>query len=802
MPPGAPKDLRSAEADVAAAVAKAVVDSLDAALPPDLTPGDIVGEAVRPHAGNFPAVERILSSVTEALLTVDPDSAVRIVLDEATMAACLAVIPSDVAELVRSQIALLATSVTAQTLLPQGQRPDELLPIEAYAERIVAGGIKALRKVPTAKLSRHIEDVAAKALTVAPPFLYEEIAASAARTSSAGAVVLAPLTGGASNLLKTLLSGVPESREEVGAIVAGVLRGRGDSVIAAVKVELANTRPAFTTYTDAILEGYRLVTEDHGEYHITWLRQEGASLDRAGIVSGAAARWPAEVQKFTRLAMELPGSNPTVEIARAAGRAVPLLAPQAAAYCIGIRDAEPGDIARGFVEGAHSSVTGAIVARQLSAMGTIAGSDVREVVAGAVAGAVTTGKEDTLPALTFAAARASRFPADVAEQGIETGPAALRHAAGLGALAADAGPPTELIARIEALLASDAPQKAAFTTGATAITRAQADVRQFLVAAVEGLAAAGSDDARLAVIRGVALVNPRGAAVTAAAGIAHTDERLWPAVTEAAIQASPGKAASIALAAAAAGALRKDGAKGLNDHVLRALFFHPERASDIAAAAVVAEPARAPQIARAAAMRSGPSTARMVPALLAFAQTSGKLDPALSGQIVSAVVSGLLEAGLRDAETGAITTAVDAAVQWACTTEAATGATGATKTIALLATPQISLAPGGILDGVIAAATGASKKHGLAIARVAAETLATFTRGQFTDAGGHLAAIIRQAGALNFSGQPASDLELRNAIAFGITAHTANEAGASALDVVNYSRASGTGRPVSAFRDE
>jgi hypothetical protein len=43
---------------------------------------------------------------------------------------------------------------------------------------------------------------------------------------------------------------------------------------------------------------------------------------------------------------------------------------------------------------------------------------------------------------------------------------------------------------------------------------------------------------------------------------------------------------------------------------------------------------------------------------------------------------------------------------------------------------------------------------------------------------------------------------VRNAIAFGITGHNATEAGASALDVVNYSRASGTGRPVTAFRDE
>jgi hypothetical protein len=730
---------------------------------------------------------------------------VRIVLDEATTAACLAVSPADVAELVRSQIALLATSAIAQTLPPQSERrPDELLPIEAYAGRIVAGGIKALRKVPTAKLSLHIQDVAAKALTTAPPYLYEEVAFAAAGTSSSGAVVLAPLTGGASNLLKTLLSGVPETREDIGAIVGGVLRARGETVIAAVKVELANTRPAFTGYTDAILEGYRRTAQDHGEYHVTYLRNEGASFDRAGLVTGAAARWPAEVQKFTRLAMELPGSNSTVEITRAAGRAVPLMAPQAAAYCVGVRDTKPGDIVRGFVEGAHGSVAGAIVARQFSAMGAISGGDVREVFASAVAGAVTSGKESEFPSLAFAAARASRFPTDVAEQGLESGPAPLRYAAGLGALAADMGPPAELIQRVEALLAGDPRQKTAFSVGATAVTRAQADVRQFLAAAVEGLTAAESDEARLAVVRGVSMVNPRGAAVTAAAAVAHSDEKLWSAVTEAAIQASPGKAASIALATAAAGALRKDGAKGLTDHVLRALFLHPERASDIAAAAVVADPGRAPQIAHAAAMRTGTQTSRMVPALLAFAQPAGKPDATRSAQIVSAVVRGLLEANLRDAETGAITAAIDAAVQWACTTEAATGAggSGPAKPIALLATPQISLAPGGLIESVTAAATGASPKHGIAVARVAAETLATFTRGHFTDADGRLAAIVRAAGALDFSGQPASDLAVRNAIAFGITAHTATAAGASALDMVNYSRTSGTGRPVSAFRNE
>ncbi len=796
---------------MAAAVAKAVVDFLDVALQPDLTPADVVSEAVRKHAGNFAAVEKILSSVTEALLTVEPDGAVRAVLDEATTAACLAVSPQDVGELVRSQIALLATSATAQTLTPKGGRPpDELLPVEAYAERIVAAGIKALRKVPTAKLGRHIEDVAAKALSVAPSHLFEEIAASAARTSSSGAVVLAPLTGGASNLLKTLLSGVPDTREDVGAIVAGVLRGRGETVLAAVKVELANTKPAFSAYTDAVLEGYRRCATDHGEYHFTYLRQEGAGFDRAGLISGAAARWPAEVQKFTRLAMEQPGSNSIVEIARAAGRAVPLLAPQTAAYCIGIRDVKPGDIARGFVEGAHVVVTAAIVARQLSAMGTISGADVREVFAGGVAGAIATGKEREVPTLAFEAARASRFPADVAEQGIASGPPSLRHLCGLGALAADVAPPEELIQRIGLLLAGDPAQKAAFDAGASAVTRTQSDVRNFLSASTEGLAAATDDTSRLAVIRGVTLVNPRGAAVIAAAGIAKTDEKLWPAVTEAVVQSSPTKAASIQLAAAAAAGMRKSGAKGLSEHVLRALFLHPERASDIAAAAVVADPAHAPQIAQAAAMRTGASTARMVPALLAFAQTqagtpTNGADAIRAGEITAAVVTGILEAGLRDGETGAITSAVDAAVQWACTVEAAAASAGSgapAKTVALLAAPQVSLAPGGIVESVIKSAVGASKKHGIAIARVAAETLTGFTLGQFTGADGRLGAIVREAGALNFSGSAATELEVRNAIAFGITAHNATEAGASALDTINYSRASGTGRPVTAFRDE
>ena len=168
------------DAQVGEAVGKALADFLDVALPPDLLPGDIVGEAVQARAGNVPAVVAILSGVTEALLTLEAEPAVRGVLDEATTAACLAVAPQDVAEVVRSQIALLATSGTAQMLLYKGKDPlDELLPVEAYAERIVAGAIKALRKVPTQKLARHIEDVAARALSVAPAYLYEEIAASA-----------------------------------------------------------------------------------------------------------------------------------------------------------------------------------------------------------------------------------------------------------------------------------------------------------------------------------------------------------------------------------------------------------------------------------------------------------------------------------------------------------------------------------------------------------------------------------------------------------------------------------------------
>jgi len=800
---GSPSD-----ADIGAAVAKAALDFLAVALPPDLTPADVVGEAVRTRAGQLPAVEQILSAVTEALLTLDPDPGVRAVLDEAVTAACLAVTPGDVAELVRSQIALLATSPTAQSLLPKGPRPpDELLPIEAYAERIVAGGIKALRKVPTRRLDQHIQDVAARALTVAPPYLYEEIAAAAARTSSSGAVVLAPLTGGASNLLKTLLQGVPENPEDIGAIVAGVLRGRGAPVIAAVRVELANTRPAFASFTDAVLEGFRRCAGDQGEYHITYLRQEGAKFDRAGLITGAAARWPSEVQKFTQLALQEPGTNSTFEIARAAARAVPLLAPPTAAYCVGTRDVKPGELVQGFIEGAPAVVLGAIVGRQLTAMGTVAGENVRAVVAGAVAGAVGTGRDFTLPMLAREAARASRFPADVAEQGIAGAPPALRYVVGLGALAADVAPAAALTERISQLLAADPAQQAAFASGATAIARTQANLRDFLPATLSGLASAGSEAARIAVIHGVTLVNPRGAAAIAAAGIAGTDRTLWPAVIDAATQCSPGKAASIQLAAAAASGLRQSGSGGLTEHVLRSLFLHPSQASDIAAAAVIAAPGQAAGIARAAATRSGSATARMVPALLAFAQpgtsqTDAAARVATSGRIVAAVIAGLLEADLRERETGAITSSVDAAVLWACTTEAAANGTGPAHTVALLSAPQVTLAPGGLLETVIHAAVAASPRHGLAVARVTAETLTSFTRGQFTEAAARLSAIVREAGTLSFSGQPASGVETSEAIAFGITAHLAGQAGARALEVVNYSRSDGLGRPVTAFQDE
>ncbi len=74
-PPGTPS-----ERDVATAVAKAVVDSRDFVLQPDLTPADVVGETVRTDAGNLAAVKRFLSAVTDALLTVEPDPGVRAVV--------------------------------------------------------------------------------------------------------------------------------------------------------------------------------------------------------------------------------------------------------------------------------------------------------------------------------------------------------------------------------------------------------------------------------------------------------------------------------------------------------------------------------------------------------------------------------------------------------------------------------------------------------------------------------------------------------------------------------------------------
>ena len=798
------------DADVAAAVGKAVIDFLNVELSTDLMAADIVTEAVRTRAGNVAAVDAILSGVTEAILTVEPDPGVRAVLDEATTSACLAVAPQDVAELVRSQIALLSTSAVAQTLLPRGKRPpDELLPVEAYAERIVAGAIKAVRKVPTAKLARHIEDIAAKALSVAPAYLFEEIAAASARSSSSGTVVLAPLTGGSSNLLKALLNGVPNTAEDVGAIVAGVLRGRGDGVAAAVRVELTNTRPAFTAYTDAILAGFHQVATEHQEFHITFLREGGAKFDRAGLVIGAAALWPSEVLKFAQISMETPGSNTTLEIARAAGRAVPLMASAAAAHCVGTRGTKPEEIAQGFVEGAHPSVVGSIVARQLSAMGTIAGEDAKRVVAGAILGARNSAKEHVLAPLAFEAARASRFPIDVVDQGLASAPPALKYVVAIGALAADTGSAPELIQRVEAALADDPAQKAAFSTGAAAVVQVQADVRNFLAATLSGLAAARSDEARLAVITGVCLVNPKGAAVVAAAGIAKSDEKLWNAVTEVAIIAGPAKAAGIRLASDAARSLRRSAANGFAENVARSLFLHPGHAADIAAAAVVTAPESAPQIAQAAALRTGVRAARMVPALLAFSQlqrpdASKSEQAAAAGRITAAIVTGIREAQLREGETNAITEAIDAAVQWACTSDAA-GAAGigsAPQPLPLLAAPPVSLAAGGAIEGVVQAAVSASKNHGIAIARVTAETLAAYSRGTFTDAEGRLTAIVRSAGAVNFSGQPATGSDIRNAVAFGITGHQATTAGASALDMVNYSRKDGTNRPVTAFRDQ
>lgn len=800
----------ASDADVAEAVGKAVVDFLDGTLPTDLTPADVVTEAVRTRAGNRVAVDAILTGVTEAILTLEPDSRARAVLDESTTAACLAVTPEDVAELVRSQISLLTTSVVAQSLLPVGKRPaDALLPVEAYTERIVAGAIKAVRKVPTAKLARHIEDIVAKALSVAPSYLFDDIAAASARSSSSGTVVLAPLTGGSSNLVKTLLNGVPNTQEDVAAVVAGVMRGRGDSVAAAVRIELANNRPAFTAYTDAVLAGVHQVAIEHRDFHVTFLRDEGAKFDRAALVAGAAALWPSEVLKFAQLSMEMPGSNTTLEIARAAGRAVPLMAPEAAAYCAGTRGTKAEDVVQGFVEGAHPLVVGSIVARQLSAMGTIAGGDAKRVVAGAIAGARNSGKEHVLAPLCFEASRVSRFPIDVADQAMASVPPAMKYIAAISVVAADIGSAPELIQHVESVLAEDPAQKAAFSIGAAAVVQVQADVRNFLAATISGLSAASSDAARLAVIYGVTLVNPKGAPVVAAAGIAKCDEKLWNAVTEVASVAGPAKAASVRLASDAARSLRKSPANGFNDFVGRALFLHPSRAADIAAAAVVTLPESAPQIARAASTRAGAAAARMVPALLAFSQlqrsdASRSEHIAAAGRITAAVVTGIGEAQLRDGETAAITGAVDAAVQWACLSESAgvSGKTTVARPIALLSAPPVSLAVGGAIESVVQSAVAASKAHGIAIARVAAETLATYSRGTFTDAEGRLAAIVRSAGALNFSGQPATELDIRNAVDFGITAHNASAAGASALDVVNYSRKDGINQPVTAFRDQ
>ncbi len=794
----------SAPAELAGAVALAMNDYFAGVLPSEVTIADLARESVR-HRDAARSAPAIAAAIARAILAGASGAEAEAHFENATSAACLAATPKLAAEIVSSEIAVLAAAPLSIGIAGDHEGEGKaLIAPEAYAGKVVSGAIRAIRKVPTADMARDVEDIAARALAATPAHLVQEIAAAVSRASASGGVILSPLTGGADNLLKTMLLAVPDTKEDAAAVLAGVLRGRGDSVYVPVRTEAAAARPACAEFLGVVADTFHLVAASAKPLTAAYITGEGAGLDRAALLWGACARWPGEAPKFTQFALEDLETNTPAEIVRAAVRAVQSSAAQTVAVAAGVAGVDLGEIARGATEGAHGALAGAIVSAEIDALAAPSAADVKKIVAGAIAGLLETGKPRVLVSVTFQAALTSRFALAVAEQALASAPAGSRYVAALSAVAADRGAAASgAIARVAQLLETEPAQKAAFEIGAAAATLTQANVRNFFKVARDALATAKSDQARLAVIYGVGLVNPKGIAAIAAAAVAKSDPKFWEAIVDAAIDVNAAKARSIVLATDAAKHVMESGTADVYDIAGRSAVHHPNELAAVAAGVAIAAPEYAHLIGHAIASRSGAAVARVVPALFAFALENARTPQGAAARITAGVMRGLLEAGLGGDERVALTAVFGAAIQSAVSIESASADSrqperGQSALDKLLG---VSLRPGGMVEGVVRAAVAAAPQHGLAFARAAAQALAYVTDGGFSDAGGLLATVVRESGALDFTGAPASPEAIQNAIGFGIAERNAIDLGARTLDLVNYSHQPGTNGPVTAILD-
>ena len=397
-------------------------------------------------------------------------------------------------------------------------------------------------------------------------------------------------------------------------------------------------------------------------------------------------------------------------------------------------------------------------------------------------------REASLSAIAFVAAAASGAAGEVIDQAIISAPPELQYACVLGALAADRDHGGVLLE--QALHSPNlAPgQAAVIAAGAGVILETQRNPYAFFRAAVSRLSVAPgiSAPAASAIVLGAALANPRGAAATTAAAVAATSIPPGSLVTVAS-RDDPHARKIIETTVGVTLRVKEDPAAVFRI-VRDQIAAEPEAAPEIVTGAIVAAPRLGDVTAQAAAFAAPGAIGRIVPRLFAFSSAGNpavhqhESAPGTLASLMDGVIRGITRADLDAAAgRGAISEAVAAAVK----SVIAVSHDGAT-----FASPRQAAAA---FSAILTAATRAAPTDAAGIARTAARVARALT-GKSADADALQAAVLAAR-------PPVDAVKVADAVASGFAEAELQVPAPSVKMLLDYTRDSLTGPPMTPFRD-
>ncbi len=667
-------------------------------------------------------------------------------------------------------------------------RPLALADASRYAGGVVLAAVAAARdrSEPGSLIRNIVESALIEARLQQASYLAIDSVAACAR--AAKAIDRALLA----ELCQSAFSKFGRSREEVGLICGGVLRGAGIDDATALKDYAALTLSVpLAAFGVVVVNAFVAMSSANEISAIIPKLITAANADFIpAVVIGASIAKPDAAVDILRAGLNrdlvLHGRTTIREIVDAAFLGCAQRSVELAAAAVGYGDLSEGNAPAQIAEAVARSVLPSQIAPALAAQiaaQPARAEEIRATVAGAMTGAAVPRRKFWVSTIAFLASAGTGLAADVLEQGIISAPPELQYAAVLGTLAASPANARELLDRALAHADLLRSQAGPVATGGALVIEIQKAPGSFYRAALARLAARETATPEMvqAIILATALANPRGASAVAAAAVAIT--ALPPAaIVATAARGDEWTAGRIARAVDTAAEVKSDPAN-LYRIVRHEFAATPEHAPEIVTGAMAAAPSLGHVVAEAAAPAG--AAAAIIPRLFAFSAVANPLAP--RSEPVPEALAGLVDGAIR----GSLRARLDAASE-----RDAVSATvvASVRSVAALARDPAAAVP---LDQALAAVIGAAARaagiHALEIARAAGRS----ERALFGEAADP--AKIRDA--VVAARPPIDTPKIGAAVSAGFAETDSQVVAPGARALIDYAHDALTGPPMTRFRD-